>query len=193
MTEGVSPMKNAEAANVEDLVRLLVKRSSARDEQAVGCAQEPDAEQIVFDADVDGVRYLLVRLPKSTLNHPQLSPREHEIVRMVALGHSNKIIADVLNISAWTVCTHLRRIFAKLGVGTRAAMIARVSKIGRPHVLPVVGEGIRPRADNASRPGYGAPRNISSQAVPSSRLFASDAARQPASSVPQRSMATRRG
>jgi hypothetical protein len=45
---------------------------------------------------------------------------------MVADGHSNKIIADVLNISSWTVCTHVRRIFAKLGVGSRAAMVARL-------------------------------------------------------------------
>jgi DNA-binding CsgD family transcriptional regulator len=47
-------------------------------------------------------------------------------VRMVAQGHSNKIMADVLGISSWTVCTHLRRIFAKLGVGSRAAMVARL-------------------------------------------------------------------
>ena len=50
-----------------------------------------------------------------------LSPREREIVRMVALGRQNKVIASVLNISSWTVCTHLRRIFAKLGVTSRAA------------------------------------------------------------------------
>ena len=33
---------------------------------------------------------------------------------MVAKGHRNQVIAGVLNISGWTVCTHLRRIFAKL-------------------------------------------------------------------------------
>jgi DNA-binding CsgD family transcriptional regulator len=59
-----------------------------------------------------------------------LSPREQEIVRMVAKGHPNKVIADVLSISAWTVCTHVRRIFAKLGVGSRAAMIARLLELG---------------------------------------------------------------
>jgi DNA-binding CsgD family transcriptional regulator len=60
----------------------------------------------------------------------RLSPREQEIVRMVAKGHPNKIIADVLNISSWTVCTHLRRIFAKLGVGSRAAMVAQLLQVG---------------------------------------------------------------
>jgi hypothetical protein len=45
---------------------------------------------------------------------------------MVAKGYPNKTIAGVLNISAWTVCTHLRRTFAKLGVTSRAAMVARL-------------------------------------------------------------------
>lgn len=49
---------------------------------------------------------------------------------MVAKGHPNKVIADVLNISSWTVCTHLRRIFAKLGVGSRAAMVAQLLDSG---------------------------------------------------------------
>jgi DNA-binding CsgD family transcriptional regulator len=89
------------------------------------------SEQILVDTEVDGARYLLLRMPKR--QRVQLSPREQEIVRMVAKGHPNKIIADVLNISSWTVCTHLRRIFAKLGVGSRAAMVAQLLESG---VLP---------------------------------------------------------
>jgi len=88
-------------------------------------------EEVVIDAEVDGVRYLLVRLPKSSQASVQLSPREQEIVRMVAQGQPNKVIADILGISSWTVCTHLRRIFAKLGVGSRAAMVARVVEVTR--------------------------------------------------------------
>ena len=55
-----------------------------------------------------------------------LSPREYEIVRQVANDRSNKEIAAILGISVWTVSTHLRRVFAKLDVHTRAAMVARV-------------------------------------------------------------------
>jgi DNA-binding CsgD family transcriptional regulator len=86
-------------------------------------------EQIICDTDVDGDRYLLVRMPRPPAHAP-LSPRELEIVRMIAQGHSNKIIADVLSISSWTVCTHVRRIFAKMGVGSRAAMVARSAECG---------------------------------------------------------------
>jgi DNA-binding NarL/FixJ family response regulator len=91
------------------------------------------SEEVLVDAEVDGSRYLLLRMPKPNRTRIQLSPREQEIVRMVAKGHPNKIIADVLNISSWTVCTHLRRIFAKLGVGSRAAMVAQLLEMG---ILP---------------------------------------------------------
>jgi DNA-binding CsgD family transcriptional regulator len=91
---------------------------------------ESDAEDVLIDTEVGGSRYLLVRLPHSGRVRIQLSPREQEIVRMVAKGHPNKVIADVLNISTWTVCTHLRRIFAKLGVGSRAAMVAQLLEMG---------------------------------------------------------------
>ena len=77
------------------------------------------------------MRCILIRLPRnSSRMQVMLSPREHEIVRMVAQGYPNKTIAAVLDISSWTVGTHLRRIFAKLGVGSRAAMVARLLKRG---------------------------------------------------------------
>ncbi len=89
-----------------------------------------ETEEIILDAILDGDHYLLIRMPHAVRPRVQLSPREQEIVRMVAQGHPNKIIADVLNISSWTVCTHLRRIFAKLGVTSRAAMVARMLENG---------------------------------------------------------------
>jgi DNA-binding CsgD family transcriptional regulator len=55
----------------------------------------------------------------------ELSPREKDIARMIATGLPNKTIAAVLEISEWTVSTHLRRIFAKLGVSCRAAMVSK--------------------------------------------------------------------
>lgn len=118
-------MRAEDSRTLEDLIRLIVERSSA-----VGCHTESrhetgQSEEVMLDIQVDSVRYLVLRLPKPAQRAIQLSPREQEIVRLVALGHSNKIIADVLSISSWTVCTHLRRIFSKLGVGSRAAMVAR--------------------------------------------------------------------
>jgi DNA-binding CsgD family transcriptional regulator/N-acetylneuraminic acid mutarotase len=48
-----------------------------------------------------------------------LSERELEILRCLVSGSSNKQIADDLSISPYTVKTHLRNIYAKLGVSTR--------------------------------------------------------------------------
>jgi len=93
-------------------------------------------EEVLVDTEVDGSRYLLIRMPRAIGADVRLSPREQEIVRMVAKGHPNKVIADVLNISSWTVCTHLRRIFAKLNVTSRAAMVGRISKIGAFNSTP---------------------------------------------------------
>jgi hypothetical protein len=45
---------------------------------------------------------------------------------MVARGYPNKTIASILDISSWTVASHLRRVFTKLGVSSRAAMVARL-------------------------------------------------------------------
>jgi DNA-binding CsgD family transcriptional regulator len=60
-----------------------------------------------------------------------LTVRELQVVNLVAKGHPNKQIAHQLHISAWTVSTHLRRIFAKLGVDNRAAMVYRCfSRLG---------------------------------------------------------------
>jgi DNA-binding CsgD family transcriptional regulator len=120
---------------VNDLMRQLLACVGPGGESDLQVGEPPQCEEIVFDADVDGVRYLLVRLPKPTRVPVSLSPREQEVVRMVAQGYPNKMIAGVLNISAWTVCTHLRRIFAKLGVTSRAAMVARLMEegTGREH------------------------------------------------------------
>jgi DNA-binding CsgD family transcriptional regulator len=61
-----------------------------------------------------------------------LSRRELQVVVLVAEGCVNKQIADQLKISEWTVSTHLRRIFAKLSVDSRAAMVYRcLSLLGR--------------------------------------------------------------
>ena len=123
---------------VDEVIRTLIGLID-RDEAGVGEDAVQTAEEVLIDREVDGNRYLLLRMPPPNGKRIQLSPREQEIVRMVAKGHPNKVIADVLNISSWTVCTHLRRIFAKLGVGSRAAMVAQLLDTGlltADHRLP---------------------------------------------------------
>lgn len=58
-----------------------------------------------------------------------LTERELQIAVLVASGQGNKQIANQLCISEWTVSTHLRRIFIKLGVDSRAAMVFKCASI----------------------------------------------------------------
>ena len=60
---------------------------------------------------------------------PYLTPRECEIVRLVAKDHSNKEIGRVLAISPHTVASHLRNVFLKFGVRSKAAMVATVLEL----------------------------------------------------------------
>jgi DNA-binding NarL/FixJ family response regulator len=48
-----------------------------------------------------------------------LTEREIEILRQVAAGNANKMIADTLSISEQTVKTHIRNILSKLGANDR--------------------------------------------------------------------------
>lgn len=119
------------AAGVQEMVQWLVRQ--ATNGTSLSTLREPDggAREVILDMEVDGVRCLLIRSqPKFPRVQVKLSPREREIARMVAKGHPDKSIAAALKISYWTVCTHLRRIFSKLGVGSRAAMVARLLEEG---------------------------------------------------------------
>ena len=54
-----------------------------------------------------------------------LTRRERQILQLIAEGHTNKAAAGVLGVSLKTVETHLRNVFHKLDVASRAD-VARV-------------------------------------------------------------------
>ena len=113
----------------ETLIRKLVAQTAHAPLQR----EVPPGEkrEVLFTGEVDGVRCELVKTHPGAAESASLSPREQEIARMIAKGYPNKMIADVLDISVWTVATHLRRIFAKFGVNSRAAMVARIITAGK--------------------------------------------------------------
>src|SRR5258706_3230121 len=59
-----------------------------------------------------------------------LSPRETDILRLIAEGLSNKEIARSLDIGPETVKSHLKSIFTKLGVERRAQAVSRAQTLG---------------------------------------------------------------
>lgn len=59
-----------------------------------------------------------------------LTPREHDVLTLLAEGAGNRAIAERLGISDHTVKFHLSAIFGKLGVTTRTAAVRRALRLG---------------------------------------------------------------
>lgn len=62
-----------------------------------------------------------------------LSPREQEVLDLLARGYLYKEIAERLNISVPTVNTYVRRVYEKLHVRSRAQAVAKYAHLGPPH------------------------------------------------------------
>ncbi|MBE0607783.1 MAG: response regulator transcription factor [Dehalococcoidia bacterium] len=62
-------------------------------------------------------------VPSSAERRPDLSPRETEVLRLVALGYSAQQIATELGISVSTVETHRTHVSEKLGLHGRAQLV----------------------------------------------------------------------
>jgi LuxR family maltose regulon positive regulatory protein len=59
-----------------------------------------------------------------------LTPKEAEVLRLLAAGHSNKHIAKAMDISDETVKWHLKNLFSKLSAGTRRHAVDRARMMG---------------------------------------------------------------
>jgi DNA-binding NarL/FixJ family response regulator len=64
----------------------------------------------------------------ATVEH--LTPREQEVLQLLAQGLSNKLIAGRLGISDHTVKFHLNAILGKLGAQSRTEAIAQAARLG---------------------------------------------------------------
>ncbi len=118
-------------SNVEFLLRQILGHLNGKVTSNDPSQKNTDFQEVIFDLYLDGTRYVLIRCyPQSSQLGVTLSPREQEIVRLITKGFPNKSIAAVLDISPWTVSTHLRRVFVKLGVCSRAEMVAQALKEG---------------------------------------------------------------
>jgi len=58
----------------------------------------------------------------------KLTPREIEILHCLRQGFPDKVIAQEMGLSVWTVHTHLKKIYEKLGAHTRTEAVAKYSQ-----------------------------------------------------------------
>ena len=61
---------------------------------------------------------------------PQLTPREGQVLGLIAQGLSAPAIGRELHLSTATIKTHLRTLYEKLGVSDRAAAVAEAMRMG---------------------------------------------------------------
>jgi NarL family two-component system response regulator LiaR len=102
-------LKNASVDELESVIRTVYEGHSVIDMSLMQFVLQPD-------------------MPQKTQSDINLSPRELEILKMVANGMSYNQIADCLTIGLSTVKFHLGNILSKLGVETRSEAILVAAK-----------------------------------------------------------------
>jgi predicted ATPase/DNA-binding CsgD family transcriptional regulator len=102
----------------ESFERAWAKGQAMSLETAVAYAQ---AEQPQAAAPSAGLASSVSSLSPTPTYPNELTPREVELLRLVAAGQSNAEIAEQLHVTVNTVESHLRSIYGKLGVTKRSA------------------------------------------------------------------------
>jgi DNA-binding NarL/FixJ family response regulator len=105
-------------------VRVLIARACRALGDADTAMLELDAARRVFTELGASVNELDRSVSRAPDREHQLTPRELEVLRLVATGMTNQAIAGELRVAVRTVDHHVANILAKLGVPTRTAATA---------------------------------------------------------------------
>ena len=135
---------DAEAATrMESLIQYIVDEGASHLVMEHGHAlegvlhvvQRRNRELVLSGAQRDVTAQLLAKLQRASLvGEHGFSAREHAVLAELCNGRSNKAIGQLLDLSENTVKFHLKRIFKKLNVDSRAAAIASALQRGLVHV-----------------------------------------------------------
>ena len=111
-------------ASPERHVRLYLAREPGPDfterDRAVLTLLRPHLHQAYLDAE------------RRRHPVPRLTPRQWELLRLLAAGHTNTQIGRRLGVTEGTVRTHLENIYERLHVSSRTAAVTRAFPAGPP-------------------------------------------------------------
>jgi two-component system response regulator NreC len=134
----VSPMTSVVVLTMEDEPQIA--RQALRNGALAFVLKEAADTELVdaVRAAAAGERYLNPRLGAEIASQPEVPPgppdhlteREVEVLRLVALGHTNAEISDQLFLSVRTVESHRAKIQQKAGRSTRAELVAYAREQG---------------------------------------------------------------
>jgi DNA-binding NarL/FixJ family response regulator len=129
LTDDPEPFLVADA--IQSGVRAILPRE-AKPEEILAAIQASFAGLVVTHAEaLDSIlRMSREKHSELAVSHQILTPREIEVLRMIAEGLGNKEIALRLRISDHTVKFHISSIFAKLGASNRAEAVTLGVRLG---------------------------------------------------------------
>lgn len=114
----------------------LVDDALASGASAVVLKEAPLADVVrALEAIADGRPYVDAVLAARAIADPasartKLTPRETDVLRLLAEGLTHEQVGKRLQISAETARTHLRKACERLGVATRTSAVARAIRLG---------------------------------------------------------------
>jgi DNA-binding NarL/FixJ family response regulator len=121
------------AAKVLGTVEATEARVVLRSAEGKNIPVDISSTQLVKGNSIVGVFGLAdpAAEPLQTLTHtPHLTPRQVDVLRHLAAGHSTESIAQALGIATETVRNHVRAILGKLEVHTRLEAVIRAHDLG---------------------------------------------------------------
>ena len=109
---------------------IVLKESSP--DTLIECVRKVHSGDRWIDHDMLGRAFQRVLERKAAAREAgkSLTPRELEIVRMIARGLRNKVVADQMSITEGTVKIHLHRIYENLGVNGRLELVLYAQQNG---------------------------------------------------------------
>lgn len=107
-----------------ELARLLADLGRSREATEQALRAEEELRRLGATRDADRAAALAGR------ERPPLTPREREVLALVAGGLGDRQIAEALVLSEHTVHRHMSNILTKLGCSSRAAAVARAAEQG---------------------------------------------------------------